>query len=173
MCKSSSEVSRSHNEDNLLLGLNELPPVGGCLEARSSIGKDSETRKTLRSEASTSLRRWGFFSLIRSLRMPTFSVLGILTGNVWSGWSPSTKHLRQKSCVESVHLNRPRAPLDRLLFPTDYVIINIYRGYISRSFPVDIEGDLTVSLVSDLSVTANCETALRSLDPKNPATTPS
>ena len=51
MCRSSSERSPAKSDDNLLLGLKGVPSVGGCLEARSSIGKDSETRKRLSSEA--------------------------------------------------------------------------------------------------------------------------
>jgi hypothetical protein len=38
---------------------------------------------------------------VRGVFLLTFSVLGILTVNVWFGWSPSTKQLRQRSWVKS------------------------------------------------------------------------
>ena len=43
----------------------------------------------------------GFLSLIRSLRMLTFSVFGILTVKVRSGSSLRRKQLRERSCVGS------------------------------------------------------------------------
>ena len=96
MCRSSSEGSPSHNEDNFLLTLNR-GPAGGFLEAGSSMRRLTIQRS--RPEASTLLRRWGFFFLISSLRMPTLSFLGILTGNSLFSSSPRTKQLSRKVFV--------------------------------------------------------------------------
>ena len=52
ICRSSSERSPANSEAIFLLGL-KLLLVGGCLDARLSLGNGSETRKTSRSEAAT------------------------------------------------------------------------------------------------------------------------
>jgi serine/threonine protein kinase len=78
MCRLSSERSPAKSDNNLLLGLNGVPLLGSWLEARSSMRKDSETRKRSRSEASTFSKRWDLSSLITFFRMPMFLDFKIL-----------------------------------------------------------------------------------------------